>query len=95
MDTANMTQAMQIDSQELRNEVFRAMKEAGLGLSGGKVPPWLESSADFIKLHPWISLGIVLLVIFLISAIIREILCSYFKINEILKRVKRLEEKMK
>ena len=95
MDASNMTQQMQVDSQELRNEVFQAMKEAGLGLPGGKVPSWLESLADFIKLHPWISLGIALFVIFLISAIIREILCSYFKTNEILMRLKRLEEKLK
>ena len=95
MDAANMTQQMRLDSQELRNEVFQAMKEAGLSLHGGKVPSWLESLADFIKLHPWISLGIALFVIFLVSAIIREILCSYFKTNEILMRVKKLEEKLK
>jgi hypothetical protein len=36
-----------------------------------------------------------LVVIFLVTAIIRELICGYLKTNEILVRLRRLEEKIK
>jgi hypothetical protein len=94
MDT-NMTQQIQMDSQEFKNAIIQMMRDTVKTLPQEKVPAWIGSLVDLIKGHPWISLGIALFVVFLISAIIREILCSYFKTNQILARLKRLEEKIK
>ncbi len=90
----NMTQQLQSDSVEMQNMFKNVVTETFKALPRPKVPAWLESTGEFIKVHPWISLAIVLFVLLVISSIIREIICSYFKVNEILSRLKRIEEKL-
>jgi len=55
----------------------------------------MQSAGDFTQLHPWLSFAILSFAILIISAIIREIICSYFKTNDILIRLNRIEEKLK
>ncbi|MEK7849503.1 MAG: hypothetical protein AAB213_01585 [Candidatus Omnitrophota bacterium] len=91
----NATQQLQIDSSEMQQTISRVMSEAIRSLPRPKVPLWMEAIVDFIKFHPWLSLLIFIFVIFVISAIIREVICSYLKTNDILIRLKRIEEKLK
>ena len=91
----NLTQPLAADSREMQNMIVQAMSETIKSLPKPKVPSWMEGAVEFVKIHPWVSLIIVFAVIFIISAIIREILCSYFKTNEVLERLKRIEEKLK
>ena len=94
MDT-NSTASLMADTQEAQNMITQAISEAVKAFPRPKLPSWMEVAAEFIKVHPWISLGVVVVIISLISMIIREILCSYFKTNEILTRLKKIEEKLK
>lgn len=94
MDT-NLTQQMEMDSGEIRNMVSQVMSEALKAMPRPEVPSWLEGLGAYVRMHPWISLFIVLGIVLVVSAVIREILCSYFKTNEILARLKRLEERCK
>lgn len=94
MDT-NLTQGLGADAQEMRAAISQAMAEAVRAIPKPRVPSWLEVWIDFVKAHPWISLGVVLVALALISLIIREIICSYLKTNEVLSRLKRIEEKLK
>ena len=92
---ASPNQQLQVDSQEIRNAMTQAMSDAIKALPRPQVPSWMEAGFEFIKAHPWLSLSIAFLVIFVITAIIREIICSYLKTNEILARLRAIEEKMK
>lgn len=91
----NLSQPFGITPEEYQNLVRQSLSDAFNSLPSPAVPSWLESAAEFIKAHPWLSLGVALLVLLIISAIIRELICSYLKTNEILARVKKLEEKSK
>lgn len=82
------------DNQEIRNIMQQALTGAFQAMSQPKAPSWLEALLVFIRIHPWLALFIVFAVILLITAIIREMICSYLKTNEILARIKRLEEKL-
>ena len=92
---ASPNQQLQVDSQEIRNAMSQAISDAIKALPRPQVPSWMETWIEFIKLHPLISLLIAFLVIFILTAIIREIICSYLKTNEILVRLRSIEEKMK
>lgn len=94
MDT-NPTQSLEMDSGEIRNMVSQVMGEALRSIPKPEMPSWVESLGQYVQLHPWISLFVVLGIVLVISAVVREILCSYFKTNEILARLKRLEERCK
>ena len=91
----NATQQLQIDSSEMQQAISQVMSEAIKSLPRPKVPQWMEAIADFVKFHPWLSLLIFIFVMLVISAIIREVICSYLKTSDILIRLKRLEEKLK
>lgn len=91
----NMTQELQVDSQEIQNMMVQAVNEAIKSLPKPKMPSWMETAVDFIVMHPWIALFILLGVATVISAVIREIICSYLKTNDILARLKRVEDKLK
>lgn len=91
----NLTQTLEADSHEIQNMIGQTVAEAIKSLPRPQMPPWMESLGDFIQMHPWTSLLIALLIIILISVIIREIICSYLKTNEILHRLKKIEEKFK
>ena len=90
----NSTQQLQIDSQELQNAMTQAMREAIKALPRPQVPSWLETWVDFVRLHPLISLVLVLSIALIISMVIREIICSYVKTNDILARLRRIEQKL-
>ncbi len=90
----NLTQTLVLDSQEMQGMLKSVLSETLKALPKPKVPSWMEGGVDFVKLHPWIALGIFLLVVFVISLVIRETICSYLKTSEILNRLKRIEEKI-
>jgi type II secretory pathway component PulF len=79
----------------MQQAISQFMAEAIKALPRPKVPHWMEAIADFVKFHPWFSLFIFIFVMLVISAIIREVICSYLKTNDILIRLKRIEEKLK
>jgi len=91
----NTTQQLQIDSAEMQKAITQVMTDAIKSMPKPKVPHWMEAIVDFIKFHPWLSLLILICAIFFVSAVIREIICSYLKTNDILIRLKRIEENMK
>lgn len=91
----NGTQQLPLDSQEVQQVMGQVLGEAIKSISRPKVPLWLEAVLDFVRIHPWVSLFILLGAMAVIFAIIREMICSYLKTNEILVRLKRLEEKTK
>ncbi len=95
MNNDIMTQDINIDSQEFRNAVADVMNQALKSVPKPKVPSWVEAMVEFIKLHPWISLFVLLAVLAVISAIVRELLCSYLKTNDILARLKKIEQVLK
>lgn len=86
-----MNETIAFDPQEYQNMVFSTVQQA----FKSHAPSWLESLVTYIQMHPWISIGVVFIVILVISAIVREVLCHYLKTNEILRRLKALEEKIK
>ncbi|HAJ56396.1 MAG TPA: hypothetical protein DCL35_01355 [Candidatus Omnitrophica bacterium] len=92
---SDISQQMQLDSSEVRDMMAQAMNEAIRALPKPKLPSWVEAAADFAKFHPWVSLFLLLGVIVLISAVIREVLCSYFKTNDILARLKKVEDELR
>jgi len=79
----------------MQQAISQVMSEAIKVLPRPKVPQWMETIANFVKFHPWLSLPIFIFIILVISAIIREVICSYLKTNDILIRLKRIEEKLK
>jgi len=91
----NATQQLQVDSAQMQQAITQVMTDAIKSMPRPKVPHWMGSAADFIQFHPWISFFILIFVILVISAIIREVICSYLKTNDILIRLKRIEEKLK
>ena len=86
-----MNETVAFDPQEYQNIIFSSVQQA----FKSHAPTWLESLVTFIQQHPWISIGIAFIIILIISAIVREVLCHYFKINEILARLARLEKEIK
>jgi|GEM_PF-1003009 len=86
--------ALMSDSQEIQNMIAQAFSEASKALPNPKMPSWVEAAAKFIEIHPWISLLAALGVILLITVIIRELICSYLKTNEITVRLRKIEEKL-
>jgi len=91
----NLTQGLAVDSRQMQDMLTQAMSEAIKSMPKPQIPSWLDAIIEFLKAHPWTSLLIVTAVILIISAIIRELICSYLKINEISARLKRLEERLK
>jgi len=92
---SNTTQQLQIDSTQMQQAITQVMTDAIKSMPRPKVPHWMQSAGDFTQLHPWLSFAILSFAILIISAIIREIICSYFKTNDILIRLNRIEEKLK
>lgn len=90
----NFTQQLPMDSQEIQQVMQQVLAETLRTVPKPVVPSWMQATGDFIKIHPWLSFFIILLILLFISLIIREIICSYLKTNEILKRLKRLEDKL-
>lgn len=86
---------MTLDASEIQEIVKQGVKEAIKTLPKPQVPSWLDSSIEFLKTHPLTSILIVVLIILVISIIIRELICIYLKNNEILARIKRIEEKLR
>ncbi|QAT17693.1 hypothetical protein BU251_08150 [Candidatus Velamenicoccus archaeovorus] len=80
------------DSEAFRNALIEAFTQASQRIQR---PSWMDAWGQFIRQHPWISLGVAFFVIFLLTAFIRELICGYLKTNEILARLKRLEDKIK
>ena len=85
-----MNETVAFDPQQYQNVLIQSIQQA----FKSHAPSWLESLVAFIQYHPWISAGIAVAVLLIISAIIREILCQYLKTSEILARLKRVEEKI-
>ena len=90
----NLTQPLLTDTQEMRNAVMQVMADAIKNLPRPQMPSWMQALADHVKLHPLTSFLIFLLFLIVLFLIIREVVCSYLKTNEILERLKRLEEKL-
>jgi hypothetical protein len=86
--------ALMSDSQEIQNMIAQVFSQASKALPNPKMPSWVEAAAKFIEVHPWISLIVALGVILLVTVIIRELICSYLKTNEVMARLKRIEEKL-
>jgi len=86
----NLTQPLLSDAQDMQGIIAQALK----AMPKPAMPSWMETLAAFVRLHPWISLLVFLAVVLVISAVVREIICSYLKTSEILVRLKRLEEKI-
>jgi hypothetical protein len=92
--SVNPTQPLQADSQEIQNMIGQVMAEATKSLPKPQVPSWMETWIEFIKVHPWTALLVALLVMVIIFAVIREMICVYLKTNEILARLKKIEERL-
>ena len=90
----NLTQNLTTDSLQYQAVLNQFVSEAVKALPRPNTPSWLQQIFDNTKDHPWVSLGIVFLVLLVITIIIREIICSYLKTNEIISRLKKLEDKM-
>ena len=80
------------ESETLRDAVMNAFTQAPMQIQRSS---WVEIWGRFFAQHPWMSLVAAFLVVFFVTAIIRELICGYLKTNEILTRLKRLEEKLK
>ncbi len=91
----NLTQSLATDSESLEQILSEAMAIASKSLPNAEIPSWLEVAGNFVKIHPWLSLVSAVLILLLISLVIREFSCSYFKTNEILTRLKKIEEKVR
>ncbi|MDD5019571.1 MAG: hypothetical protein PHH75_05170 [Candidatus Omnitrophica bacterium] len=83
------------EGQEFQNALFEAYGGAARYVQESHVPSWVDTWGQFIRQHPWGSLIAALVIIFLVTAVIRELICGYLKTNEILARLRRLEEKIK
>lgn len=88
----NPEKALMSDSQEIQNMIAQVFSEASKALPNPKMPSWVEATVKFIEVHPWISLIAALGVILLVTVIIRELICSYLKTNEIAIRLKKLKK---
>jgi hypothetical protein len=86
-----MNETVGFDPLEYQNIILQSIHES----FKAHAPTWLESLVAFVQNHPWVTIGLVLGVALIISAIVREILCQYFKTNEILARLARLEKAIK
>ena len=87
--------ALSSDSQEIQNMLTQAVAEATKMLPKPQMPSWVEQASHFIETHPWISLLSALGIIFLITIIIRELICGYLKTNEIIDKLNKIEAQLK
>lgn len=83
--------AVDLSSQEFQEALRQSLGDVLKTLPAPQAPSWLETTFEFIKAYPWTAFWLALLFIVLVSILIREMICSYFKTNEILARLKRLE----
>ncbi|MFA5039455.1 MAG: hypothetical protein WC732_07220 [Candidatus Omnitrophota bacterium] len=84
------------ETTEFRNEVFKALSEAtSYGKYDQPLIPWFEGISQSVRQHPWLFLAGAFVVIFLAVFLTRELICGYLKTNEILSRLKKLEERLK
>lgn len=90
----NLAQNPAIDSQQFQNLFQQALSQTLRSLPRPKVPSWLEAVIEYVKIHPFEALFILFIASLLISALIREVLCSYLKTNEILSRLNKLEKRL-
>ena len=90
----NLPPSFEMNSQEYQNLFREALGQTLQSLPKPKVPSWMDSLLGYVQAHPWISLLVFLFIVLVISAVIREILCSYFKSNEILARLRKIEQRL-
>ena len=86
--------ALSSDSQEIQNMLTQAVAEATKMLTKPQMPSWMQQASRFIESHPWISLFVALGIIFLVTIIIRELICGYLKTNEIIDKINKIEAKL-
>jgi hypothetical protein len=91
----NVSYPYAMNSSEAQKMMSDMMAAAFRDMPKPEVPGWLEALGNFITLHPVVALLVVVVAAALISLVIRELVCFYFKTNDILRRLKRLEEKIK
>ena len=89
----NLTNVLGADAELFQNTISQAMAQALRTLPDKQASSWIGKLTDFINGQPILFLTIAVVVLVVLFAIIREALCSYFKINEVLARLKKLEDK--
>lgn len=90
----NLTPSLPMDSQEVQKMMQQVLLQTFQSLPKPKFPSWLEGIIAYIQSHPLESLFFFVLALLFISAIVREVVCSYLKTNEILSRLKKIEKKL-
>lgn len=92
--TPESIDALSQESFQFRNEIFKVFTEA-VRANQPQIPGWVQGFFKAVQEHPLVFLAGACLVIFLIVFITRELICGYLKTNEILNRLKKIEEKLK
>ena len=82
------------ESLQFRNEIVRAFADA-VRSNQPQVPGWVGSFFRAAHDHPLVFLAGACAVVFLGIVITRELICGYLKTNEILDRLRKIEEKLK
>ena len=91
----NFAQNVTLDAKEIQGIITQTVNEAVKAFPKPQIPSWFDRIIDFFKTNPLTFFLIVVLVILAISVIVRELVCMYFKTNELLARIKRIEERLK
>lgn len=91
---SNLTQQLQLDQAQIQKIYWDTLNDAIKAAYRPKEMSWFQTVGSFINSHPLVFFASLILVALLIFLITREIVCTYFKTNEILSRVKRLEERL-
>lgn len=88
-----LTNSLPLSEQDLANIFKQALTEGVKSMPKPELPSWIQGIGDFIKMHPGMFTLIVIAALSICFFIVRELVCSYLKTNEILARLKRIEEK--
>ncbi|MFH1692018.1 MAG: hypothetical protein ABIC68_05575 [Candidatus Omnitrophota bacterium] len=83
-----------LNEQEIANVFTRVFAESLKSVPKPEMPAWMQALGELIKAHPWVFSGIVVLILLVCFFIVRELICSYFKTNEILERLKSIEKRI-
>ncbi len=87
-----LTDSLPLSEQELADIFKQALAEGMKSIPKPELPSWIEKIGSFIKIHPGVFTLIIVLILVVCFLIVREFVCSYLKTNEILARLKKIEE---
>lgn len=87
-----LTNSLPLSEQDLANIFKQALAEGVKSMPKPELPSWIQGIGDFIKIHPGMFTLIIAAILVICFFIVRELICSYLKTNEILARLKKIEE---